>query len=235
VAFDKAGNNKTARELVVVDNTPPSAKMLGPPCKAFLKGISNVTLSVYDANLKRLRLLINGTFVKEWKENGAHTYEWDTTSWPDGAYTLELVAYDKVYNHALENLTVLVDNTKPNVSILNPVEGFTLVGKCEVNFAVEDKNLVSVSLRIDNVAINVTGREAYEWNTAEVGDGAHVIKIVALDEAGNVGEAQVTVNTINAQRAAEKRFFEGLTFGAAVGSAVAGAFFLLLWRRASRK
>ena len=54
-------------------------------------------------------------------------------------------------------------------------------------------------LYIDNAVYNVTGQTTYSWNSQQVDDGSHTIKVVATDEAGNAGQAQVTVATTNIQ------------------------------------
>ncbi len=56
---------------------------------------------------------------------------------------------------------------------------------------------------------NVTGETSYEWDTINVGDGAHTIGLVAYDKAGNTATTHITVTTTNVQRATEESYAAG--------------------------
>ncbi len=73
-------------------------------------------------------------------------------------------------------------------------------------------------LYIDSAALNVTASYSYEWNTTEVGDGTHTIRLVAYDKAGNMAETiPLSVKTVNVQKANEENYVAGMDFGLMMG------------------
>jgi len=83
---------------VIIDNKPPSAKIIEPHEGTILAGVINIIVSGSDINLKSIRLYINKILVVTWNMTGQYTYRWNTTKYLDGNYTLKLVAYDKAGN-----------------------------------------------------------------------------------------------------------------------------------------
>ena len=163
-----------------------------------MRGVLSVTTWVYDINLDTVQLTVNGSGIDTWSLKGLHVSAWDTTALTDGVYVIKLIVYDKALNVIEKTVTITVDNTAPSVGLTSPISGAETSGVVTIQFSASDEHLLSVLLHIDNTILNVTGQTSYLWNTTQVGDGPHTIKLVAYDRAGNSAETStVSVTTIN--------------------------------------
>jgi len=215
IVYDKAGNLMAIMITVTVDNTVPIAEVRKPIEGAYLNGTYIVGTYSYDVNFNRTELYLDGVIVI--LGSGLQTCSWNTTRVDDGPHTITLIVYDKARNNVSDTVTVIVDNTKPNVSITSPLEGAELTGTVTIEFSASDDHLSLVRLNIDQAIFEITGLTSYNWNTTNVGDGAHTIRIVALDKAGNTATDEVTVTTINVRKATEEGYMSGRNFGLEIG------------------
>jgi len=134
-------------------------------------------------------------------------------------------AVDKAGNTAEKIVTLMVDNTPPSVRVTSPEDEAELSGNVNITFAASDANLKQVQLIIDDRVYDVTFQTEFNWNTTTVGDGPHIIKLIAYDEAGNIAETSVTVTTINVRLLVEatRRLYIAISapIGVIIGLAVA--------------
>lgn len=117
---------------------------------------------------------------------------WDTTGL-NGLYTLQLLVVDKNQNVETATIQVTVDNQPPTVSIRFPATGSSLpLPKSRLLTlladASDDLGLVSVEFIIDDQMILSLAVPPYvaPW-TAEL--GKHILRVRAIDRAGNFSEA----------------------------------------------
>ena len=96
-----------------MDNTLPSVEITFPPDGAFIKGVIDLTVDVFDANLDKFQIFINGVLVAENQTN----FRWNTSEYPYGAYMIEVVAYDEAGNEMRKSVNVTVDNTLPELVV----------------------------------------------------------------------------------------------------------------------
>ncbi len=180
----------------VTDKYLPIANIESPPQGSYLAGKVNVIVYVYDDDFDRAELTINGTLVLLWTEVGQHTFDWNTTTYLDSVYTIELTAYDMAGNVAKEKVTVTVDNTPPLVVINAPAEGSYLRDTVLVSVTGTDTNFDRMELYISDIQVqNWTdwGSQNYYWNTINFIDGPYTITLRVYDRAGGVKEAAVEV------------------------------------------
>lgn len=89
----------------------------------------------------------------------------------------------------------------PSIAILNPAEGAVVSGIVNVSgTAVDDLEVVSVSIRIDNgtwQAVNGTTRWSCLWNTSTVSNGTHRVTVRAADRARYSPEVAVDITVDN--------------------------------------
>lgn len=199
-AIEQAGNTAQIRVQVAVDNTMPLGEIMQPLNATYVRGVIGIQVYGYDQNLESTRVFIDQSLLHDWgNETLIHQTNWNTTAVPEGIHTITLTVVDKAGNTLKKTVTVIVDNTNPQVSISAPADSSTVDGTVSINFAATDTNIDTILLYIDNAVYNVTGQTAYSWDSQQVGDGPHVIKLAATDKAGNTGQAQVTVTTTNIQ------------------------------------
>lgn len=240
IVYDKTGSLSFASIYVIVDNTAPTIVLISPENDAIVAGNLTVDFYILDSNLLNVVYAIN----EEPPVDITHKTSFivDTTKLDDGANEISITAIDKSGNSVSKILNIFVDNIKPSVTVTNPTEGTTLTGIMTIEFSASDEHLTEVFLYIDAAAFDVTGLYSYEWNTTEVGDGAHTIRFVSYDKAGNIGETSpISVKTVNVQAANEENYVAGRDFGLTIG-AISGlaigliiGFALILASRKKRK
>jgi hypothetical protein len=148
----------------------------------------NIVLATNDKNVKR-----NGDQV-----DVAPTIYYRMGMWGALEPSLDGVPLqiDLPYDEEQRRQNVLMDKTPPlTPAIMYPAEGTNIDGNVVISFAVFDEHLSAVLLLIDNkleTGASLTwnssnGRDAsgtYEWNTRDVDDGYHLLRILAFDEHG---------------------------------------------------
>jgi hypothetical protein len=228
MVLDKAGNiNNTLTTIINIDNTSPVAEITKPDEAQFISGLYTVSFTYYDENLEDATLKIGS---KAYDVTNTTKFIFNTTELPDGNYTIVLTVVDKAKNVIEQTVTITVDNTDPEVDLtFSELNGTKLTGIVVIEFNASDKNLGNVLLYINAAAFDVTGLHSYEWNTTEVGDGTHTIRLVAYDRAGNMGETSpLTVETVNVQQGNEENYLAGRDFGLIVGVVLGLAFGLII-------
>lgn len=236
MAVDLAGNVRTVSLALNVDNTPPVAVLTSLEGGSFVRGSPVVSFVATDANVANATLTI-GTQSYDVKGKSSQTIA--TASIADGLYTLTLTVTDLAGNPASASMSVVVDNTAPQVTISAPAANANLRGTTTISWSASDANPLQVWLVIDGQARDVTGTTSYAWNTNTAGDGTHTIVVRAVDKAGNQQEATVSVTTDNVAVASGNAMTTGLTQGLIIGlivAAVAGFLFgFVLGRRGKPK
>ena len=228
VVYDKAGNKAEVSIVVVVDNTSPQVAWTSPSTGSYVSGNAELMFDYKEPNVCEALLQIDGRTLAN--VTGKTTYLWNTATSSDGEHILTLMVLDKAGNSNNTLATIVkIDNTPPIAEIMVPDDAQIIGGLCTVSFVCYDEDLENAILFIDAAAFDVTGLYSYQWNTTEVGDGTHIIRLVAYDKAGNMGETSpLTVETFNSQKGNEEDYLAGRDFGLIVGVASGLAFGLII-------
>lgn len=130
---------------------------------------------------------------------------WNVTVTDDGSKTLCARATDKAGNTGDSGtVTMIVDHTRPNATITSPTAGARLNGTVNLQTRVNDSlaNISRVDFLVDGSIIQTnTSRTnfpsnadtTFSWDTTTVGDGGHLVAIVAYDTANNTNQT-IAVN-----------------------------------------
>jgi WD40 repeat protein len=203
---------------VIISQGGAPAKFELPPQGTLQKGYASVLWSAHDDNEDELRYTVffRGEGERVWKllkENLEQKfYSWDTTTIPDGAYYLKIVASDAPSNPLAlalkterESERFEVDNTPPVVKITGTSSDSPMPnGKnTTVQFIAQDKEssieraqysvdggewtLVAPTSRISDAP-----EERYEFSLAGLAPGEHTIAVRAYDRFENIGSAKIT-------------------------------------------
>ncbi|MEM3478744.1 MAG: S8 family serine peptidase [Candidatus Bathyarchaeia archaeon] len=187
------------------DTTPPRVEITYPRSGDTVSGAVVVSVSASDdRGVARVELFKNGVLFAVDSEEPYEFY-WDTTTEPDGAYTLVARAYDAAGNVGESNaVSVNVVNFRdvkpPAVSIVKPLDGSTASRTIDVVASAWDESGVSrVEFYVDGKLAATVSAEpyVYRWNTRSVKDGWHTITAKAYDKYGNAAEATIKVYVSN--------------------------------------
>ena len=225
----------TNQPTVVTLKQPPSPNISGvtitqssaparfelPPQGTLQKGYQSVLWSAHDENDDELRYSVSfrGETEHEWKllkDNLEQKfYSWDTTTLPDGAYYLKIVATDAPANPPdvarkteRESERFEVDNTPPviegleagrNVGFPRRITSTQLVG---VMFTARDatSSIERAQYSIDGgewilvaptYSISDAPEERYAFGLSDLTPGEHTIAVRAYDRFENVGSAKI--------------------------------------------
>jgi WD40 repeat protein len=222
VALKMPPTPNTPGIFIAQTTTPP--KFEQPPQGSREKGYQSVLWSAHDDNDDDLRYSVyyRGQNEHEWKllkdKLDQKFYSWDTTTLPDGAYYLKIVAADAPSNPPAvalkterESDRFEVDNTPPAIEQLKVGQGTFQSGPNVVVIS----NVISFTARdssssIDRAQYSLDGGdwtllapvgnvsdapgENYEFTLGNLAPGEHTIAVRAYDRFENVGSAKTTVN-----------------------------------------
>jgi hypothetical protein len=207
-------------------DAPATAQRFEPaPQGSLLKGQQAVLWAADDDNDDELiySIYYRGENEKGWKllkdKIAQKFYSWDTTSMPDGAYYLKIVASDERANPAgtalsseRESDRFVVDNTSPDIleiaaEALNP----PAASGANVRFRAKDATSAIVTTQYsldagDWVLVLPTGgvsdslEEPYAIALRDLAPGEHTVAVRAYDQYENVGAGKVTFTIPLARR-----------------------------------
>lgn len=214
--------------VFIAQNITPS-KFEQPPQGFREKGYQSVLWSAHDDNDDDLHYSIyfRGENEHAWKllkdRLDQKFYSWDSTTLPDGAYYLKIIATDAPSNPPALSLKTQreserfeVDNTPPAVEHLKVAQGTFQSGPNVVVIS----NTISFTARdssssIDRAQYSVDGddwtllapignvsdapSENYEFTLGSLTPGEHTIAVRAYDHFENVGSAKTTFNVAEAK------------------------------------
>ena len=178
------------------------------------KGYQSVLWTADDANDDQLEFAIyfRGESETSWKllkdKLDTRFYSWDTTSMPDGAYYLKIVASDAPSNPAGEGLSseresdrFVVDNTPPSIAQLTaesvsagmrvrfqasaPV---SFIARAQYSLDAGDWTLVFPAGGLSDAP-----RENYDFQLQKISPGEHTVTVRVYDQFENVSTAKATV------------------------------------------
>jgi Bacterial Ig domain len=192
---------------VIVDNPPPTTSVLIPSSGASVSGgqvvldagasdSGGVTKVTYD--------LTGGSLNNALIATASPTYygwlaQWNSTTVPNGTYTLQSDAYDAAGNEGVSDaVTVIVDNPPPTTSVLIPSNGGSLSGTqvlldagASDNGGVADVQFTLTGGSLNDAPIATATLSYYgwlaQWDSTTVPDGTYTLQSDAYDAAGNQG------------------------------------------------
>ena len=211
---------------VVLNVTPPKFEMQAQGVAQ--KGFQSVLWTAHDENEDELKFAVyfRGENQKDWlllKDNlEQRFYSWDTTSMPDGAYYLKIVASDAPSNPPAEALTAEreserfeVDNTPPTITKLEghpagtSAEGAQGTYEFEFTASHPTSSIERAQYSVDGgewiLVVPASGisdykAESYAFTVRGLRAGEHTVAVRAYDRFENVGTAKTTVEVATAKK-----------------------------------
>jgi hypothetical protein len=216
VATDAAGFTTMSDPITVtVNNQPPTTAVLIPSGGAILSGakalldasassaagIASVTYEVSGNGLSD-RVVATGTPTLY-----GYLAQWNTTSVPNGTYTLQSVATDTVAEATTSApVSVMVDNAPPTSAELIPSNGASQSGTAALLDASASPNVTNVTYDLTGGTLTnhviATGTPTLygwlaEWNTTSVPNGTYQLNSVAFYAGGVSGASTPITITVS--------------------------------------
>lgn len=189
-AVDFANNTGYDTISVIVDNTPPAINITSPANNSFVKGTVIIDADVVEPNPAVVNALVDGLLLSE-----SLPAVWDSVTYPDGSHSAGVYVADTAGNDAFASVSVIVDNTAPEVEITAPANGSAVRSVVNITADAYDAYLANTTLSINGTA--VSGMSEYTWNTTTYADGWYNITVTATDMAANTGTNEIWVEVDN--------------------------------------
>ena len=199
---------------ITVDNGKPTTSILIPSKGATLSGTA-ATLDASASNATSVQfLLFGGTYGLSGHLVGTATASiygwidsWNTTTVPDGSYTLLSDASGPGGSAVSSGISITVDNGKPTTSILIPSKGATLSGTAATLDA-SASNATSVQFLLFGGTYGLSGHlvgtataSIYgwidSWNTTTVPDGSYTLLSDASGPGGSAVSSGISITVDN--------------------------------------
>ncbi|MBN2843164.1 MAG: Ig-like domain repeat protein, partial [Sedimentisphaerales bacterium] len=209
-SYDLAGNTNTTSRGVRVDNAKPVVE-LSLTEGQYLSGLNGdplIKLKVIDGNLAHVWLGYNETQMIANVYPTTNTLSlsapWNCGLLPSGSYAVQLQAEDHAGSTASVTRTVILDNTKPVITLTNAP---FVLNRLVLNGGVSDNNkLVSVSVDVLSSDLTMTNRcaaytmrtNSFSFDLDQTFDSSDLsadstIAVTAVDIAGNTNVWQQSV------------------------------------------
>jgi hypothetical protein len=171
----------------------PTVTITNPSNGATVSGTVNITTSSTGC-IDTVEFYIGGSLVYT-DPSAPFEYAWDTTTYLDAPYTIEVKGYCSGVYEDNDIISVTVDNSTPPayVTITYPTEGQEVSGT--ITITTDTSGVDTVEFYIDT-KLKYTDTSApfeYNWNTKSVKDGSHTITakgysggVLADEDAVNV-------------------------------------------------
>lgn len=217
-------NGQTSQQSIVlrrvfVDRSAPQVVVTSPSQSEVVGGTVQITGSATDRCLTNIQLgyatSTAGPFIPIGAATpvaevtaGATLAHWDTIDAviPDASYYLRLAGTDSCGTTGSDLRHVIVDNTRPVITLQSPTASTSICGETEIRGVINDAHLASWALYyssdtqagwtpIATGTHNVNGIIAF-WDTADMPNGPYTLRLIAQDRAsvdgvplsGNVSE-----------------------------------------------
>lgn len=197
--MDNVGNWRTVDIPYGKDTTAPAVTIVSPADTDTVSGTVTVRATATDAQAGVVYtsavLYVNGMWTGQMPWDGTHfTYNWDSTTSPDGEYRLVVQLYDEVNNLGSARVNVNTDNSGPASIIIWPSHNQYVnadVNLTVYTFASDFSPVTSAQVRLDGGAWSAMTYDANNgtWylNLGIPGSGTHTIEVRATDAEGNMG------------------------------------------------
>jgi hypothetical protein len=206
VAYDSAGASASAQISVNISNgnEPPAVSIQSPTGGATISGyVSACAATATDSDgIKQVQWFLDSTLLNTELLAPYDTCNIDSKRFTDGVHTLKVVATDNLGLTGSAQVSVNTANP-PAVAIQSPTEGATISGyvsACAATASDAD-GIKQVQWFLDSTLLNTELLAPYDTcniDSKAFPDGIHTLKVVATDNAGRIGSAQVNVSIKNA-------------------------------------
>ncbi|MFL5357210.1 Ig-like domain-containing protein [Archangium sp.] len=187
-AYDGVGLTATSVGVAVfVDNTAPQVSLTSPTA-TYVQGSVQVTATASDNRSVAKVEFYDGPTLIGTATSTPYSVSWNTASVFGSTHTLTAKAYDGVgLTGTSVGVTVIVDNTAPQVSLTAPSGTFYVHGTVQVSAnASDNQTLAKVEFYDGQTLIGTATSAPYSvsWNTVGAAEDTHTLTAKAYDGVG---------------------------------------------------
>ncbi len=186
------------------DTKPPTVSIISPISDSTVQGTALIQTNATDnSQVTKVEFYVDG-MLKNSDMKEPYEYSWNTKFYKhNSAHTISTKAYDSSGNigtSASINV-VVVDVTKPTVTVTNPINGRKVSSNTTLTIAAlaSDVSIITqVEFRINGVLKCTDIQIPYScvWKIPKVQGVVYRIEASAFDTAGNMGSTSSSVTTI---------------------------------------
>jgi hypothetical protein len=212
--FTNGAGSGTTDGATLAVTPPPTTSMLVPSNGATLSGTTYLDAAASGTvNVTKVQFELNGgTYNDTVIATATSTVDgwlapWNTTTVPNGTYTLQSVATDAdAHPTTGAPISITVNNSPPTTSVLIPPGGATMSGGSALLDASASANVSSVFFELsggpDNDTQIATATPTFygwlaRWNTTTVPNGTYTLQSVASYKGGVSGTSPPITITVN--------------------------------------
>ncbi|MEW5760215.1 MAG: Ig-like domain-containing protein, partial [Candidatus Thermoplasmatota archaeon] len=200
-AKNKRGLIGISTTTITVDNIEPKCTLIAPVKEQYISGTFVFKVQATDlVGVKEVNISVFGktSLMVFNTQTSLYEYTVGTLGIGDGIYNVTAKAIDFA-NHSFtsEEIEFMLDNNAPTLSIGFPKPGEYVNDICKIVANSVDPFLDKLQYKIDmttwiDMNISEHSYEAY-WNTSNVSDGSHSLKVRALDKSGKISEEIIEI------------------------------------------
>jgi hypothetical protein len=216
-AFDTSGNSVfETRNIKILEIIAPVV-LIETPFEGTIVRLGNLVeihgLATDNAEIMTLELSIDGIIfdiAQELNPDGSWTYLWNTqnTSSFDGIHEIDVTAIDTSENSASDSISVILDGTPPEGSIILPSENenfkigetVTIMGTASDNWGLSKVQLIIDDSDTVNLLPYIKNDTwTYEIDSENLGDGEHSFTLIVTDTTSYVTETSRNIKILEAE------------------------------------
>ncbi len=179
-AIDLAGNSNSSQYLFTLDSVKPIILLASPGNNTYILEGTVLNFSILDSHLFTVNYSINvGPYIQL-----SHPYNLSTSGWLDGAYLVQINAFDLAGNFNSSSFNLTIDSTNPTIILNSPLNDSFIFEGAILDLSIFDTNLIHVNYSI-NGGPAIPFSSPFNISTTGWIDGNYTIQINAQDMAGN--------------------------------------------------
>lgn len=187
----------------------PDCSISSPLPHAELSGAGNAVGFTVETDslltINEIRLYIDGGEVATYTPGSvyqyADTYSWDTSGLQDGEHIIQVWAENSLNISTFSPTTLVYTKNSPSVSVTSPIASAVESGIVNIQFTatpVAPALLTATEISIDGGAwtavttapANTGGTGSHNWDTTNIPDGTHGIRVRTIDDAGRISYSE---------------------------------------------
>jgi parallel beta-helix repeat protein len=180
IARDLAGNINYKMYNFAIDSTVPTIVLNSPSGFYVFTSGTILDFDVFDVNLLSVSNSTDGGPFLPF----SLPYNISTSGWPDGDYSITILAIDIVGHENISEFNITLDSQDPVIQLISPING----SSCEIGIIIDllitDSNMDFVNYSVNSGPL-LPLLSPFDINTTDFPDGNVTLEIFAFDHAGN--------------------------------------------------